>query len=155
MVLDPEERVQISLTLAGRAELSAAECSGGSGMFPAALFTRARGPGDITRYHKRCCFCRCSAGAPALLQALPAWSCSGVPTMTPKWGYVPLSQVFSVLDSAGLAQQPLGRFQVELGAGHPFLLSSSLSCPTLCPLQPFLLSSSSSSPALPPVQAQP
>lgn len=38
-VLDPKERVQSSLTLAGRAVLSAAECSGGSGMLPAPLFT--------------------------------------------------------------------------------------------------------------------
>lgn len=96
---------------------------------------------DIMRCHKRCCLCWCSAVAPALLPALPAQCCSGAPTMTPEWGYVPLSQVFSLLGSARTA--PTGKIPSGAGCRAP-----------LPPLQLFVLSNPSCSPALPPLQAQ-
>lgn len=109
--------------------------------------------GDITTYHKRCCFCWCSAVAPALLPALPAQSWSAVPTVTPEWGYVPLSQVFSVLWLCRLGSAPTGKIPSGVGCRAPlhplqlFLLSNSSFPPALPPLQLFLPSNSSSSPS--------
>lgn len=106
--------------------------------------------GDITRCHKRCCFCQCSAVAPALPPALPAQSWSAVPTMTPEWGYVPLSQVFSVLWFCRVGSAPTGKIPSGVGCRAPlpplqlFFPSNSSSSPTLPPLQLFVLSKHSS-----------